>query len=167
MKKILIVYYSRTGFTQRSTEALCEFVDADIETITEDRTRKGIAEFFRSAIEAYRERPAEIHSATHTPAQYDLVIFGTPVWAGHVSSPMLGYLKAHKNQVGRYAVFCTVGGSDGAVALKQFADIIGKPAEAELIITDKEINEGKHKLLLERFAERLQGSAADRDAVAT
>lgn len=167
MKKILIVHYSRTGFTRRCAETLAEFVEVDIETITEDRTRRGIAEFFRSAIEAYRARPAEIHSAVHTPAEYDLVIFGTPVWAGHISSPMLGYLKAHKNQVARYAVFCTVGGSDGAVALKQFTDIIGKPAEAELIVTDKEINEGKHKLLLERFAERMQATADDRDAVAT
>lgn len=155
MKRTLIVYYSRTGYTRRCAEALAEFADADLEAITEDRTRRGIAEFFRSAIEAYRCHPAEIHAARLTPGTYDLVVFGTPVWAGRICSPILGYLKAHKNQVGRYAVFCTVGGSDGTVALDQFAGIIGKPAAEELIVTDKEIDAGKHKLLLERFAERL------------
>lgn len=80
---------------------------------------------------------------------------------------MLGYLKAHKNQINRYAVFCTVGGSDGAVALEEFAEIIGKPAEAELIVTDKEIDAGKHKLLLERFAERLNGTDKDHGDVGT
>lgn len=158
MKRVLIVYYSRTGYTLRCAEALAEFADADLEPITEDRTRKGIAGFFRSAIEAYRRRPAEIHPAVLAPDTYDLVIFGTPVWTGRICSPMLGYLKAHKNQVGRYAVFCTVGGSNGALALEQFAEIIGEPAAAELILTDKEIDTGKHRPLLERFAERLNSA---------
>ncbi len=158
MKKILIVYYSRTGYTRHAAETLAVLASADLEPISENRTRKGIVEFFRSAIEAYIARPANIRTARLTPGAYDLVIFGTPVWAGRISSPMLGYLKAHKYQVGRYGVFCTVGGSDGAVALAQFQDLIGKPAAAELILTDKEIDVGKHKLLIERFVERLNDS---------
>lgn len=165
MKRTLIVYYSRTGYTRRAAEVLAEFLDADLEPITEDRSRKGFVEFFRSAIEAYRVRPAAIRTALLTPGAYDLIIFGTPVWAGRVSSPMLGYLKAHKNQVGRFGVFCTVGGSDGAVALAQFEDLIGKPAEAELILTDKEIDAGKHRLLLERFMERLNADDPDQPDV--
>ncbi len=167
MKKILIVYYSRSGYTHRCVEVLAGFADADVEPISEDRTRKGIAEFFRSAIEAYRRHPVEIHPARLTPGTYDLVVFGTPVWAGRICSPMLGYLKAYKNQIDRYAVFCTVGGSDGTVALDEFAEIIGKPAEAELIVTDKEIDAGKHRLLLERFAERLNGTDKDHGDVGT
>ena len=167
MKRILIVYYSRTGYTRRCAEALAGFADADLEPIAEDRTRKGIAEFFRSAIEAYWRRPAEIHPAGLTPGTYDLVVFGTPVWAGRICSPMLGYLKAHKNQISRYAVFCTVGGSDGTVALDQFAEIIGKPADTELIVTDKEIDTGKHKLLLEQFAARLDRTEAGQGDVGT
>ena len=160
MKRTLIVYYSRTGYTRRIAEELAALVDADLEPIKEDRSRKGIVEFFRSAIEAYWARPAKIRQAAHTPGNYDLVIFGTPVWSGHVCSPMLGYLKAHKDQVDRYAVFCTEGSSNGAVALEQFAGIIGKPAEAELILTDKEIDTGKEKLLVKRFTERLHSSDA-------
>ncbi len=158
MKRILIVYYSRTGYTRRVAEELAALADAELQPITEDRSRMGIAGFFRSATEAYLVRPAKINPSQHTPENYDLVIFGTPVWAGRISSPMLGYLKTYKPQVDRYAVFCTVGGSDGAVALDQFAEIIGKQPDAELILTDKEIDAGTHKLLIETFAEHLNGS---------
>lgn len=161
MKRTLIVYYSRTGFTRRIAEELAELVDADLQPITEDRSREGIAEFFRSAIEAYRARPADIRPAQHAPDPYDLVIFGTPVWAGHTSSPMLGYLKTYKLQVHKYAAFCTEGGANGAVVLAQLAQIIGKPAEADLILTDEEIESGKYLPLLRKFASKLTAAETD------
>jgi NAD(P)H-dependent FMN reductase len=160
MKRILVIYYSRTGYTRRIAEKVAELVDADLEEISEDRTRKGIVEFFRSAIEAYRARPARIHQPKRQPQDYDLVVFGSPVWAGHVSSPMLGYLDAHWTKITDHAVFFTVGGSDGAVALAQFAEAAGKKPKAELILTDKEIDTGTHRLLVEQFAERLKALVA-------
>lgn len=51
--------------------------------------------------------PAEILPLLHELQDYDLVLFGTPVWAGHVSSPVRACLDAQRNSLRRVAFFCT------------------------------------------------------------
>lgn len=165
MTRILIIYFSRTGYTRRIAEALAESCHADLEAIEERRGRRGLLGFLKSGMEAFRKTPVEIAPARHDPANYDLLVIGTPVWAGHLSSPVLSYLAEHKSAVKRYAAFCTEGSESGEKVLAQIADVLGRRAEAGMVLTDKEIDIGGHKAKLNDFTGRLQRFArGDRDA---
>ncbi|WP_232450506.1 flavodoxin family protein [Burkholderia ubonensis] len=86
--KILVVFYSRTGTTRRAGAALATMLHADVEEIVETHSRIGPFGFLRSLVEAINRKPAEIAASKRDPSAYDLVVIGTPVWAGSVSSPV-------------------------------------------------------------------------------
>jgi multimeric flavodoxin WrbA len=96
MSRILIVYYSRSGYTQRAAEALAERLDATLLPIEEARSRRGIFGYWRSAWEALRRIDADIALPATNPADFDLVLIGTPVWASRPSSPARTFAGRHR-----------------------------------------------------------------------
>ncbi len=57
--------------------------------------------------EALKESEPPIHSPSKDPSEYDLVILGTPVWAGKMSSPLRSYIKTTAGKFKTVAFFCT------------------------------------------------------------
>lgn len=139
MKPCLIVYYSRSGVTGRLAQALARACDADLEAIEDVRPRHGAAGYARSAWEALRGTPAPVAPPRHHPADYPLVVLGTPVWAGHMSSPMRGYLLQQRVHLRRIALFCTMGGSGGAGVLTAMADLCNQLPVATLCVRQRDV----------------------------
>ncbi|PZQ10832.1 MAG: hypothetical protein DI564_15180 [Rhodanobacter denitrificans] len=110
MAKILIVFYSRTGTTGRVAEQLAAALDAPLTAIEEPRRRRGLTGYLRSAREAARCALPPILPPTRDPADYDLLVLATPVWVGHVASPMRSFLQGYRSTLRRVAFFCTCGG---------------------------------------------------------
>src|SRR5512136_2440098 len=110
-RKILVVYYSRSGNTQRLCEDVAKELGADIEGIQDVKSRKGLFGWLRSGSEASRRKLPEIRPFGKDPAQYDLVVLGTPVWAGVMASPLRTWLNANKAKL-KAVAFLTTSGSD-------------------------------------------------------
>jgi flavodoxin len=151
----LVVYFSRTGYTRKIAEEIAARCGADLEAIEDVRARTRIFGYLRSAREAYKKLPVEIRQAAKNPSDYDLVILGTPVWAGNVSSPMRAYLTAHGDELKRVAVFCTQGRSGAERVLNDMAELCGRKPVASLAINDGEIKRGDFAEKLERFLKPL------------
>ena len=160
MSKVLVIYYSRTGYTERVAERIAERLGADIEGIREARSRMGFFAYIRSAREALKGKPAEIKPLLHDFKDYQLVVFGTPVWTGHVSSPVRACLDRHRESLRRVGFFCTQGGSGGEKVLAEMASICGRQPETTLIVNNSEIRQGSYEPKLERFVAALQLPAA-------
>lgn len=141
MKKTLVVYYSRSGFTRHAAERLARALDADLDEIREFRSRDGLRGWLRSAYEAVMGVRPGLQPPKHHPRAYRRVIVGTPVWAGHPSSPVRSYVMAHKNDLHHFSVFLTCGGSPGK-ALDEIEALLGRAAEHRLVLTDREIHAG-------------------------
>jgi flavodoxin len=139
MVKILVVYYSRTGYTQRMAEAIGNACGADVERIRYDGARLGVWGYLRCGREALTKRAVDIEPAAKDPASYDLVVIGTPVWASNISSPVRAYLRRQKAKLRQVALFCTEGGSGGQKVLADMAELCGKQPMASLELTDREI----------------------------
>ncbi len=142
--KTLIVYYSRSGLTRSVALALAHALNAVTEEITEPRSRSGFFGYLRSAREAMRKQPATI-TPTRDPSPYDLVLVGTPVWVGSLSSPVRAYLTANRDRLKDVAFFCTMGGRGDAVTFAQMQQLIGKAPVGQLTVTDREITSGGHR----------------------
>ncbi|WP_084183314.1 flavodoxin family protein [Nevskia soli] len=136
---ILVVYYSRSGTTREVAEALASALGCDIEEITDVRDRSGRIGYLRSLIAALRQRPSVIAPTTKDPSGYQLVIIGTPVWAGSVSSPVRAYLLKYASRLRSAAFFCTLGGRGAESTFAQMEKLIGQAPHACLSITAYEV----------------------------
>jgi flavodoxin len=150
MPKILVAYFSSTGHTREIAEAVATACHADVEAIRELKPRAGFLGFMRAGYEATTKRTAAIHPTDTDPAEYDLVVLGTPVWSWNLSSPMRAYLARHGAALKAVAFFCTEGGSGGARVFRQMAQLYGQEPVATLIVTEPEIKNA-------RYADKLAG----------
>jgi flavodoxin len=163
MQRILVVYYSRTGYTRTLAGEIAAAVQCDIERLDDGRDRSGVWEYLRCAREAIKHRTIEIRPPSYDPSGYDLVVLGTPVWAGHVCSPLRSYLVAHKGRLPEVAFFCTQGGSGSQKVFRDMAMLCGKAPVASLAITDRQIDNRTHSAELGAFVKAV-ATAADGNA---
>lgn len=157
MNGVLTVYCSRTGFTRRIAEEIRERCGGELEPIEDIRGRSGIFGYVRSAYEALKKTTIEIRPGKLHPGDFDLVILGTPVWAGHLSSPMRAYVAAHKGELKQVALFCTLGGSGAANVLAEMAALCERKPVATLAVTDADIKSGRYGSALEDFTAAVGG----------
>jgi flavodoxin len=155
MSSVLVVYYSWTGHTRQIAEAVAADLGADLEAIREVKPRAGWVAYFRSAWEVLRGMPVPIEPVEKNTAMYDLVVLGTPVWAGRVSSPVRAYIDQQWPRLNRVALFCTQGGSDGEKTLAQIADLCGKRPLATLVVSAAEFKSGMWRRKVAAFVKKL------------
>ncbi|NYH14178.1 flavodoxin family protein [Paraburkholderia bryophila] len=145
--KVLVVYYSRTGITRSLASALAQTLAADLEEICDCSDREGPGGYLRSLFDALRKRHVEIVPAGLDVSAYDLVVVGSPVWAGSVSAPVRSYLIENRARLPQVAFFCSFGGRGADNAVHEMQEIVGKPAVAECKVTASEVHHGAHTAL--------------------
>lgn len=156
MSRILVVCYSRTGHTKRVAQKLAAALHADLEIVEDEKTsRRGFVGYMLSALEGLRKQHAPIRPLVHDPAAYDMIVAGTPIWAGRLCAPMRTYLAGVAGKAGSAAFFCTMGGSGGARAFAQMAELTGRPPIATLEITEGELKSGAWSGKTDEFARKV------------
>jgi flavodoxin len=90
--KTLVIYYTRTGNTKFIAETIAAELGADIEEVVDLKNRQGKLAFLPAGRDAMRGKETEIDQTKRTPADYDLIIIGQPVWAGSPTPAIRTYL---------------------------------------------------------------------------
>ena len=156
MSRALVVYFSRTGHTRKIALELAESLGADVERIEEPRGRSGFFGYWRSGREGYRKLTTVIHPIQKRPSDYDLVLIGTPIWAGNVSSPVRTYIAGNAGSFRRVAFFCTHGGSSAAKVMTELSELCGVRPLATLAVKEREIRAGSYRGGLKEFAKQVR-----------
>ncbi len=139
----LVVFHSRSGITARIAGAVADSLKADLEEIIDLKKRAGLFGMLGACRDALRRACTPIEEAVKDPADYDIVIVGTPVWVGRMSSPVRSYLTRHRGRFNAIAFFCTCGGKNNDVALfAEMADVADCTPRAVLVVTDAEEEKG-------------------------
>ena len=109
MANILCIYYSRTGKTRGVMTEIAKSLDAELVEITDGVDRSGVIGAVKSCLDAVRRstRFLERFAAERPLKDYDLVIIGTPVWAGRCSSITREFLKKYGRDLKRVAYVIT------------------------------------------------------------
>ncbi|WP_332745807.1 flavodoxin family protein [Hydrogenophaga sp.] len=141
MKRILVVYYSRNGHTEFVARQIAARCHADLERVEYRHRRQGVIGYLRSAAEAVLGLRPAIERMQRRPADYDLVIVGTPVWCWNVASPLRTWLQRHHGALDNVAVFCTCAGSGHAKALDDLEGLCGHRALARLAMTERALGQ--------------------------
>jgi len=114
--KALVVYYSRTGNTKFVAEEIAAELGADVEEIVDLKNREGRMGYISAGREAMSNKQTKIAETKRNPADYDLIVIGTPVWAWSPSSAIRTYVGKHDLSGKNVALFLTFdGGPRGAV----------------------------------------------------
>jgi flavodoxin len=160
MKRILIVYYSRTGFTRRIAKEIAGAFDCEIEEIREFGGRSGALGLLRSVFQAATNRTARLKPMMSDPASFDLVVIGSPVWVGHIAAPVRAYMNQHQAKIKAMAFVCTYRGAGWENALRDMRALAGRWPVATLALTNGEITEGAYKEKLQKYIHRLSDHIA-------
>ncbi len=146
MKK-LVVYYSRTGTTKIAAEILAKELNADIEGIVDKTKRSGIFGFIKSGRDAMKRRMTEIEPVKQNANSYDLIVIGTPVWAGNIPPAIRTYLTKNSLEKKKVAILITCSGSEVGKIVEEIKNSIQK-AEVigELAIKRREISDAESKI---------------------
>ncbi|HRA79259.1 MAG TPA: flavodoxin [Burkholderiaceae bacterium] len=151
---ILLAYYSRTGYTRKVAMEIAAACGCDVEEIRDRVGRCGPLGYARSAFEAASRFDTLLRPDELDPADYRLVIVGTPVWFWNLSSPVRTWVRRHRAKLGEVAFFCTCGSSGERRALAEFEALCGR-AVASLALTDREVDTGRHVGKLDAFVAQL------------
>ena len=153
--KPLVVYYSRTGITKKVAESISKELGCDSEEIISKRGRNGPFGFMYSGYESYRKKLAEIGETKNDPSAYDLVIIGTPIWAGRMSSPIRTYITKNKDRFPKVAFFVTCGGMDLTKAMAELEDLCGKKSVGTLTVTTEDVSKDKYLQSVKDFVTKI------------
>ena len=161
MKKVAIVYYSMSGNTKYLAEQISKKVDADLIEIVpvKEYPDSGFKKFFWGGKSAVMKETPILENYKFDESKYDLVIFGTPVWASTFVPPIRTFIKDNKEALKgkKIAVFVSYsgGGADKTIErLKEFLEI--KDFAAELVLIDPKNNENDDtKKVIEEFCKKI------------
>ncbi len=157
MKKALVTFYSRTGTTRRVAYEIAEELDADLDEIVSVQNHKGVSGYLLSAFESLT-KGSPIIQTTRSPSDYSLVIVGTPVWMGSISSPIRTYLSIHTRDFHSVACFCTMRRRGAEPALQEMLALCGGRDRPTFGATASHVQEGAHRRELAAFCARLRQS---------
>lgn len=153
--KTLVVYYSRSGNTKKIAEEISNKMKCDIEEIIDTKNRKGLFGWLGSAMSARSKKLTTIKELKNNPTSYEVVVIGTPIWAGVMAPAVRTYINENKSKFKNVAFFCTCGASG---EIKTFADMEEytdiKPL-SKLGIRKKDLNTN-HEDKLKEFIKRIK-----------
>lgn len=157
--KTLVVYYSRTGTTRKLAEKIASILGCDIGEIIDLKNRKGLFGFLGAGYSAFTRRLTEIKAPDRDPSAYELLVVGTPIWAGNITPAIRTYLS--ENATGgtaqKYALFYTSYSTDEQKkAVADFCSLIKGNPVAVLSVSSKEVEAGGFEPKVRGFADALR-----------
>jgi len=124
--KTAVIYYSYNGASAHVAEIIKAELNADIfriETL-DSKKRKGISLMFWGGGQVVMGKKPPLKPLSVNISAYDLVILGTPVWAGSPAPALLSFLSANSVAGKKIALFCCHGGGMGE-ALNKLKALLG------------------------------------------
>ena len=154
--KSLVVYFSRDGNTRKVAEKLAEKIGADIEEVTESKSRAGPLGWIRSGRESASGMVPEINPVKASVSEYDLVIIGGAMWAGTICSPVRAFLVKYASDIKQSAIFCTLNGDKHEKAFAEMESRLGKEPVATAHFKANTIKDDSYLSDLDAFAEKIK-----------
>jgi flavodoxin len=162
--KSLIVYYSRSGNSKFVAETVAAEIGADVEEIVDQKKRSGIGGWLSGGKDAKQGKETEIAATTKSPANYELIVVGTPVWASSITPAVRTYLKKNDLAGKKVAAFFAQSG-DKPFPPDQIKALTPNSIWAgEISITNALKDKEKTEKQLTEWCRKLLGKPANTDS---
>jgi flavodoxin len=155
VKRILVVYYSRTGITKEVMEHLAQQIGGDVEELIDKKDRSGILGWIMAGKDAAMKNKTTISTIKYKPEQYDIVVIGTPTWASTMSSAIRTYIEQNRSKFKKVAFVATQGGGGNGKIFDDMAELCGRSAATTCQISGKEVKNKAWHSKIEDFSKKL------------
>ena len=125
--KIVVIYYSLEGNTKYAAERIAAKLGADLIQlipVKEYPTGKVSKYFWGGKSATFGEAP-KLEPYVFDQNQYDLVILGTPIWAGTFAPPLRTFIRENKLTGKKVALFACCSGGATEKCFEQLKKEIG------------------------------------------
>ena len=118
--KTAIVYYSMHGNVRYVSEKVAKELGADLIELKPVKAYpdKGAMQFLWGGSAVTFKKKPDLEPYSFNAGAYDLVIIGTPVWAGSFTPPLRTFFENNDLTGKKIAVIATSGGGDSAKCLQ-------------------------------------------------
>ncbi len=127
--KKLIVYYSLEGNTDYAAGMIAELTESDkLRLVTRKAyTDKGFIKFLWNGRSAIMGEKPELEPYDADLSQYDMIVFGFPVWASNFTPPLRTFIEDNREKLAgkRFAAFACEAGNGGDIALGKLLECLG------------------------------------------
>jgi len=160
-KRVLVVYYSRTGHNQLVAEALANKFNADLERLIDRKKRTGLFAFFIAGKDANTKQIGNIEPLKLNPKDYDTILIGGPAWNGHITPAVRAFLVRNDlsgKKIGLFGSCHFIGVED---ALKEAAGLIygaGNKKFPTLALKEEELKQETLTKKIDAFYSAMQYS---------
>jgi flavodoxin len=154
--KILVVYFSRDGHTERMAKAIARRCDADVEQIREAAGGDSWLRGWRSCWQAMTHANPPIVRPTRNPARYELVIIGAPVGRLGIAPPVRTYVEMCRERFSQVAFFCAEGGTVGQRGFAELGRLCGQQPVATFDVDRKGLPPVAHQRGLTDFMDSMR-----------
>lgn len=154
--KILIVYYSRTGTTKIVANELAKKLEADSEEIIDKKNRKGAINWIIAGRDAVLGRLTNIEDIRYNPADYDLVLVGSPTWAGRITPAIKTFTRNNIEKIKKLAIFTTQGSDKRQAAIDDFKKAFNKADMPELWVPTKDVIGNNYEEKINNFISKVK-----------
>ncbi|OYX35309.1 MAG: hypothetical protein B7Y99_04145 [Caulobacterales bacterium 32-69-10] len=160
MSDVLVVYYSRSGTTDRVARQLAGKLKADLDVIRPEADYAGTDGYRRGVWHSIIGLMPRVGHG-RDPAGYSLVVIGSPVWAGNPSAPVRSYLKANRDRIQTLAAFCVSGsGQRYAGFFRAVERLAGRSLTATMALAERDVTAGASEPALTSFVADLHPGRA-------
>ena len=104
----MVVYYSRTGNAKFVAETVAAELGSDIEEVVDLKSRAGKLGWMSAGRDGMGGKETQIAPPKMVPANYDLVVVGTPIWAWSPSAAIRTWLGKNDLSGKKVALFFTM-----------------------------------------------------------
>lgn len=153
--KTLVVSYSRTGTTKKVAQWLSLEIGAEYEEIIDRKKRSGIFGFFGAGFDAILKKKTVIDPSEKDPADFDLVLVGTPIWGGLMAPAIRIYLAENRSKFKKVGFFATGGEIPKAPVWVDMEKVAGQAPIATWAAPAKTVQSGEYVASLKNFVVKL------------
>lgn len=155
--KTLIVYYSRTGTNEKLALEAGGQIKAQVEKLIDKNKRQGMLGFLLSGFDAARKKLTKLAPLANDPADFELVVLATPLWAGSLTPAARTFLTEQRDKLDKLALISVSGiGSGNKKVMADIEATLGKNPVATLLLTEKELKDKSYQAKLKDFLASLR-----------
>ena len=132
--KTAVIYYSYEGNCALVSKMIGDTLKADIFEIktVDEKLRSGFMKYAWGGSQVVMHKKPALKPLSVDINAYDLLILGTPVWAGSPAPAMISFISGGKIAGKKLALFCCHGGGKGKALDKFKAHLVGNTFVGEI-----------------------------------
>ena len=163
--KIAVVYYSMSENTAFAADRIAARLGADCIRLTPVKSipDKGFRKFLWGGKSALMGETPELEPYTFDAEKYDVLIFGTPVWASSPAPPVRSFIKAQGQALAgkRFYAFACLMGSGAEKTFQKFASLlcVDRLAGTLALIEPKNQPTAENEKKIEKFCAEIEALA--------